>query len=176
MEPPDIIVRPAAETDLEAINGIYNPEIEHGIATWDATPWTLDQRRAWFCEHDAMNPVLVAEHAGQVIGFAYVTLVSKKHGWRFTREDTIYISPEFRGLKVGERLLGALLDALRELGVRLVIASITSSNEASIRLHQKFGFEVMGEMKNAGYKFGEWLSTTYLQVDLGEPGPLKPTW
>lgn len=176
MEPPDILVRAASEADLEAINAIHNPEIEHGTATWDTAPWSLEERREWFHEHDRMNPVLVAEHAGQVVGFAYVTLVSKKHGWRFTREDTIYISPDFRGLKVGERLLGALLDELRELGVRLVIASITSSNEASIGLHRKFGFEVMGEMKNAGHKFGEWLNTTYMQLDLGEPGPLKATW
>lgn len=176
MEPPDIVIRPAVEADLDAINGIYNAEIEHGVATWDTSAWSIEERRAWFGEHNAMNPVLVAEHLGQVIGFAYVTLVSKKHGWRFTREDTIYVAETFRGLKVGQRLLAALLDELRELGVRLVIASITSSNEASIRLHSQFGFEVMGEMKNAGYKFGEWLNTTYMQVDLGEPGPMKQTW
>lgn len=172
MEPPDITVRPATEADLEAINAIHNPEIEHGIATWDTAAWSIEERRAWFAEHDELTPVLVAEHAGQVVGFAYVTFVSKKHGWRFTREDTIYIAPEFQGLRIGERLLGALLERLREIGVRLVIASITSSNEASIRLHAKFGFEVMGEMKNAGYKFGEWLSTTYMQLDLGEPAPV----
>lgn len=176
MEPPAIVVRPATEADLEAINAIHNPEIAHGTATWDTVPWSIEERRDWFREHDAMNPILVADHMGQVVGFAYVTLVSRKHGWRFTREDTIYIAENFRGLKVGERLLDALLDVLRDLGVRLVIASITSSNEASINLHRKFGFEIMGEMKNAGYKFGEWLSTTYMQLDLGEPGPLKPTW
>jgi phosphinothricin acetyltransferase len=62
------------------------------------------------------------------------------------------------------------------MGVRLVIASITSSNEASIRLHAKHGFAVMGEMQNAGYKFGQWLNTTYMQVDLGEPDAHRATW
>ena len=171
-----IVIRPAAEADLEAVNRIYNAEIDFGLATWDTLPWTLDQRREWFADHDEMNPLLVAELAGEVIGFAYVTPVSKKHGWRFTREDTIYIEERFRGRGVGDRLLAALLERLREIGVRLVIASITSSNAASIRLHRKYGFEVIGEMKNAGYKFGQWLNTTYMQVDLGEPVPGKPTW
>ena len=171
-----ITIRPTIEADLATINAIYNREIEEGVATWDTAPWTSEQRRAWFAEHGHLTPVLTAECDGQVIGFAYASLVSQKHGWRFTREDTIYIAPEFRGQGVGERLLTALLDVLRDVGVRLVIASITSTNEASLRLHRKFGFEVMGEMKNAGYKFGQWMNTAYLQADLGEPNPRKPTW
>jgi phosphinothricin acetyltransferase len=176
MEPLLVTVRPGHETDLEAINRIHNPEIVHGTATWDVDPWTSEQRREWFAGHDALNPVLVAEHAGEVVGFAYVTLVSQKKGWRFTREDTIYIDERFRGRRVGDQLLAALLDVLRVLGVRLVIASITSTNQASIRLHAKYGFEVIGEMKNAGYKFGTWHSTTYMQLDLGEPAPGAATW
>ena len=174
--PLDLTIRPATEGDLDAINRIYNREIEHGTATWDTAPWTIEQRRAWFAGHDTMNPVLAAEHAGELVAFAYVTLVSQKHGWRFTREDTIYIDERSRGQGIGDRLLAALLSGLRELGVRLVTASITSTNEASIRLHAKHGFEVMGEMKNAGYKFGQWHSTTYMQLDLGEPAPGAPTW
>ncbi|MEO8539861.1 MAG: N-acetyltransferase family protein [bacterium] len=176
MEPPELTIRPATESDLEAINRIHNPEIEFGIATWDTVPWTIDQRRLWFLEHDELNPVLVAEIAREVVGFAYSSFVSQKHGWRFTREDTIYIDERYRGKRVADRLLPALLERLREIGVRLVIASITSSNEPSIRLHRKYGFEVMGEMKNAGYKFGQWLSTTYMQADLGEPPPNCRTW
>jgi phosphinothricin acetyltransferase len=172
----ELVVRPAAEADLPAINRVHNPEIIHGTATWDIDPWTLDQRREWFLGHDELNPVLVAEYEGEVVGFAYVTLVSQKKGWRFTREDTIYIAERYRGRGVGDRLLAALLKELRSLGVRLVIASITSTNQASIRLHTKYGFAVMGEMKNAGYKFGQWHSTTYMQLDLGEPAPGLQTW
>lgn len=169
-------IRRAEGRDLEAINRIYNAEIEEGTATWDTAPWTMEQRRAWFAGHDDLTPVFVAEHDGEPVGFAYVTLVSQKHGWRFTREDTIYVDERFRGQGVGDALLRALLDRLRAIGVRLVIASITSTNEASIRLHRKYGFEVMGEMRNAGYKFGRWMSTTYMQLDLGEPAASKPTW
>lgn len=169
-------IRPATVADLEAINRIYNAEIATGLATWDTEPWSLEQRRVWFAGHDNLTPVLVAEVAGVVAGFAYVTLMSSKQGWRFTREDTIYIDEQFRGLRIGNRLLAALLDECRELGVRLVVASITSTNEVSLRLHEKYGFTPVGQMKNAGHKFGEWHSTTYMQLDLGAPGPEKATW
>ncbi|MGE3073122.1 MAG: N-acetyltransferase family protein [Dehalococcoidia bacterium] len=176
MNEAECVIRQAVEGDLEAINRIYNLEIETGLATWDLEPWTLDERRTWFAGHDALTPILVAEVAGEIAGFAYVTLMSAKKGWRFTREDTIYIDERFRGRRLGEKLLAALLDVCRALGVRLVVASITSTNEASLRLHVKFGFTPVGEMKNAGHKFGAWHSTTYMQVDLGEPAPDRSTW
>jgi phosphinothricin acetyltransferase len=176
VEPLDLNIRPASEADLDAINRIYNQEIATGTATWDVTPWSLEQRRLWFAGHDALNPVLVAEARDELVGFAYVTLMSPKHGWRFTREDTIYVDERFRGRRVGDRLLAALLGELRALGVRLVVASITSSNDASLRLHARHGFVPVGEMRNAGHKFGEWLSTTYMQLDLGEPPAERRTW
>lgn len=172
----NLTIRPAQFEDLAEINRIYNAEILVGLATWDIEPWTMEQRTAWFAGHDELTPVLVAERDGELAGFAYVTLMSQKAGWRFTREDTIYLDERFRGQGIGDALLGALLQACCEVGVRLVVASITSTNAVSLRLHAKYGFNVVGELKNAGYKFGEWHSTTYLQLDLGVPGAGKPAW
>lgn len=172
-----VSIRPATTADLEAINRIYNHEIEHGTATWDIEPWTMERRKEWWAGHsDPMQPVLVAERDGRVIGFAYLTYVSQKYGWRFTREDTIYIDESCRGQGIGGLLLTAILDAARAMGARSIMASITSTNDVSIRLHQQFGFEVMGTWPNAGYKFGRWMDTTYLLLDLGEPERGKPTW
>jgi phosphinothricin acetyltransferase len=166
--PAALKIRPATVADLEAINRIYNQEIEHGTATWDTEPWTLERRRAWWAEHSGpLQPVIVAEDGTGVVGFAYLTLMSQKHGWRFTREDTIYIGEGARGRGVGAALLGALLEEARAIGVRLVVASITSTNEVSIRLHRRFGFEMVGTLRNAGYKFDRWMDTSYMQVDLG---------
>ncbi len=172
-----VSIRPAQEDDLEAINRIYNYEIEHGTATWDIEPWSIERRREWWAARaDPLQPVIVAEREGRVIGFAYLTYVSQKYGWRFTREDTIYIDESFRGQGIGRMLLTAILETAREIGARSIMASITSTNETSIRLHQQFGFEVMGSWPNAGFKFGEWLGTTYLLLDLGEPPRDKSTW
>jgi phosphinothricin acetyltransferase len=165
-----IIVRPATEADLPAILRIYNDEIATGTATWDEAPWTLEQRRTWFATHDDSQPVLIAETAdGEVAGFAYLTLMSSKSGWRFSREDTIYLDPAYRGRGIGRLLLETLLVRARELGLRLIVASITSDNTASITLHRNAGFESMGTMHHAGYKFGKWMDTTYMQLDLGAP-------
>ena len=159
-------VRPATTDDLPAIQRIYNDEILAGVATWDEEPWTMERRKAWFAEHDASQPVLVAECDGQVAGFACLTKMSQKSGWRFTREDTIYLAPEFRGRGIGRVLLTALIEEARRVGIHVVVASITTENEVSIHLHRSLGFEVVGTLREAGLKFGHRLDTCYLQLTL----------
>jgi phosphinothricin acetyltransferase len=162
--PEGLVIRAAHRDDLPAIHAIYNEAIETTTATWDEAPWPWEQRLAWWAGHDALTPVLVAEHGGAVVGFAYLTFMSAKSGWRFTREDTIYLHREYRGRGVGRVLLGALIDAARAIGVHLLVASITSDNEASIVLHRRLGFEVVGELREAGWKFGQRHTTTYMQL------------
>lgn len=162
----DVRVRPATLADLPAIQRIYNDEIIAGVATWDEEPWTMERREAWFSDHDGSQPVLVADCDGQVAGFACLTKMSQKSGWRFTREDTIYLDPAFRGRGIGRFLLTALLDEARRIGIHLVVASITTENDISLRLHRSLGFEVVGTLREAGLKFGRRLDTCYLQLTL----------
>ena len=161
-----VSIRTATEDDLAAILAIYNEAILTGVATWDEEPWTMAQRRAWWDAHDETQPVLVAEVEGEVAGFAYLTKMSAKSGWRFTREDTIYVDERLQGRGIGRLLLSALLGRARELGLRLIVASITSENAASLAMHEKLGFSVVGTLHNAGFKFGRWLDTTEMQLDL----------
>ncbi len=160
----EVIVRYAREADLEAIQRIYNHEVLNGTATWDEEPWPMEKRIAWFAEHDALSPLLVAEAHGQVVGFAALSKMSQKSGWRFTREDTIYLDAAWRGKGLGRRLLGDLLEEAWRMGMHVVAASITSENEVSIALHRALGFEVVGTLREAGLKFGRRLDTTYMQV------------
>lgn len=162
-------IRPATIDDLGEILRIYNEAIRDTTATWDEAPWSIERRREWWeSEHvdDPAAPVLVAEVDGQFAGFAYLSKMSNKSGWRFTREDTIYLDPRHQGNGLGRELLGALLDLAKERGLRTIVASITAENAASIALHRRLGFELMGTMHNAGYKFERWLDTTYWQLDL----------
>ena len=164
-------VRTATEGDLDAIHRIYNHAILTTTATWDEEPWPMERRQAWWEEHrapGAEQPVLVAECSGEVVGFAYLTLMSQKSGWRFTRENTIYIDEEWRRKGVGALLLEALLAEAERIGIRLVVASITSDNEASVALHGRFGFEIVGTLRDAGWKFGRRHSTTYMQRMIGD--------
>jgi phosphinothricin acetyltransferase len=165
------VIREANAEDLPGIDAIYNAEILTGVATWDLEPWSPERRRRWFEEHrtDPTQPVLVAEAAGEVVGFASLSKVSEKGGWRFTREDTVYVRTDWQGRGVGRALLEALIERARELPVRLIVASIESTNERSLALHRSLGFELIGEYRHAGFKFGAWRSTTYLGLDLGDP-------
>lgn len=164
-------VRQASEEDLPGIDLIYNAEILAGVATWDLEPWSEERRRRWFAAHaaDPTQPVLVAVADGEVVGFAALSSVSEKGGWRFTREDTVYVRPDCQGRGVGRALLGTLLEQARALPIRLVVASVESTNARSLALHRSFGFATIGEYRNAGFKFGAWRSTTYLGLDLGDP-------
>jgi phosphinothricin acetyltransferase len=162
-------IRDATGADLAAINRIYNDAIETTTATWDEVRWTDEKRREWFAEHGPSTPVLVAEVDGAVAGFAYLTLMSQKSGWRFTREDTIYLDPAFHRQGIGRRLLGDLLDRARALDVRLAVATISSDNAASMALHEALGFTFAGQLRGSGYKFDAWRDTIYMTHDL-RPG------
>jgi len=164
--PATVSIREATSADLEAINGIYNHAVRTSTATWDEVEWSIEKRVTWFEAHRSGTPVLVAECDGECAGFACVSRMSEKSGWRFTSEDTIYLDERFRGRGIGRALLRALLARAKEDGLRAIVASISSDNAVSLALHRSLGFEVVGELTNAGFKFGAWQSTTYLLCDL----------
>ena len=166
-------LRVATRADLPAINAIYNHEIEFGVATWDYDPWTIEAREAWFDERSLDEPVLVVELNGRVAGFGYLSWYRSKIGYRFTREDTLYLVPTYQRRGLGARLLEGLIEQARSLGMRALIAQIESSNEASIALHQNFGFERLGVERQVGYKFDRWLDAQPMQLLLPEGGPSK---
>src|SRR5687768_14621870 len=97
-------IRPATEADLVEINRIYNHEVATGVATWDIEPWSLERRHAWFAEHDASTPVLVADAPGvegTLAGFGYLALHRPRAGYRYSREDTLYVDPPYQRRGIG---------------------------------------------------------------------------
>lgn len=165
----ELCIRRARDADVPAIVDIYNHEVLTSTSTWDEQPQTVEQRRAWRHAMGPGEPVLVVEVGGAIAGFAYLHCMSDKAGWRFTREDTIYVHRDFRGRGIGRALLSALLDEARVLGMHTVVAVVSDDNEASISLHRSLGFEEAGRLRQSGYKFGRRLNTLYMQLLL-EPG------
>lgn len=164
------LVRIATRDDLPAINSIYNHEIEFGVATWDYDPWTLEARQAWFDERADDEPVLVIELDGHVAGFGYLSWYRSKIGYRFTREDSLYLVPTYQRRGLGARLLEALIEQAKALGLRTLIAQIETSNEASISLHENFGFGRLGIERHVGRKFDRWLDAQPMQLLLDGGG------
>ena len=169
----EVRLRAATAADLAAINEIYNEEIRTSVATWDYDPWTLEERRAWFEARDPSEPVLVADLDGRIAAFGYLSWYREKAGYRYTREDTLYVDPAYQGRGLGARLLAALIAQAQELGLRAVIAQIEAGNDVSIALHERHGFVRLGLEREVGYKFGRWLDAQPMQLLLPEGGPVS---
>ncbi len=160
-----MIVRAASETDLPAILDIYNEAALNTTATADTTPQKLDARREWYEHRRKLGlPVLVAEEDGRVVGWSSLSPYSNRAGYRFTAEDSIYVAADSRGVGVGKALLGPLIEAARDAELHLLVAKIDSANQVSIHLHERFGFEGVGVLREAIFKFDRWLDVTYMQM------------
>lgn len=163
-----INIRAATEADLPQLQAIYNEEVEHGISTLDLHPRTLEDRRAWLQEHNVENhPLIVSEENGEITGYASLSAYRAKEAYRSTVELSVYIARAWRRKGVATALMQAILTMAREdPNTHLVVSVITSGNEASERLHDRFGFTFCGTIPEVGVKFGTYQSIDnyYLKV------------
>ena len=165
-------VRDAAPADVPHCRAIYNHYVENSTVTFDETPMTLAQMRAKLAKAEQRGwPWLVAvSPGGEILGFAYVSAYRDKSAYRFTVEDSIYLGPAATGRGIGKALLGEIIERSRAAGLKEIVAVIADQGaEASIALHERFGFKEIGRMGRVGFKFGRWLGTVYLQLSL-KPG------
>jgi phosphinothricin acetyltransferase len=156
-------IRDARLGDLPAINDIYNYYVSNTTATFHEQPMSIEERRAWWAEHEGKYPVLVAESAGQLLGWAELSCYSGRCAYRFTVEDSIYLQPEACGQGLGRSLLAALLDRGAGADYHSVVAVIGAESEPSIGLHRALGFREVGWLREVGFKFGRWLDVVIMQ-------------
>ena len=151
-------IRVARREDLQQLLDIYNYEVVHGVATLDLQPKSLEEWGQWFDAHNIKNhPLLVAEQAGRVAGYASLSPYRSKEAYRSTVELSIYIGPDFRRQGVATALMEAILQAARQDPLtHTVVSVITDGNEASRKLHEKFGFTYCGAIREVGMKFGAY--------------------
>ena len=166
-----IRVRPAQREDCPGILEIYNDAVLTTTATYDYDLRTLAHRQAWFDDHQKTGlPIFVAlESTGRIVGWSALNRYHDRMGYRFTTENSIYIAADMRGQGIGKQLLSPLIETAKTIGVHAIIAAIDSANDASIRLHARFGFETVGHFKRVGYKFDRWLDVIYMELLLPEP-------
>jgi len=165
----ELVIRRAVESDLTGINRIYNREVREGFATWELDEWPDEQRLVWFRSRTDEEPVFVAEVDGVLAGFAYLTKYRGRRGYRFTRENTVFVDLPFQRRGVGRALLAAVVEAARTMGLRSVLAFVDVENVGSIELHRAFGYAEFGQEFETGYKFGVWRSNVQLQLLLERP-------
>lgn len=167
-----MLVRPATDADVAAIASLLNARLDRTSVVWTDTPHTADDILRWLDDHET---VLVAEDRDDVVGFAafgwFRDAVSRP-GYRFTVENTIHVREDQWGRGVGRDLMHALIGEARASGKHVMVAAVDGANEASMRFHERLGFEEVARMAEVGAKFGRWQDLVLLQLRLDErPAP-----
>ena len=169
-----LLIRDAVHGDLPAICDIYNDAVLNSTAIWNDQPVDLGNRQAWFSARQAQcYPILVAVEAEEVVGYASFGDWRPFDGFRHTVEHSVYVRNDQRGKGLGPLLMQALIERARACDKHVMVAAIESGNQASIRLHERLGFSVTGQMAQVGTKFGRWLDLTFMQLMLN-PGAQPP--
>ena len=167
-------IREVRGSDAEAIAAIYAHHVCHGTASYDTDPPSPEFHAEKIARIAAAGwPFLVAEEDGAVAGYAYVTQFRDRAAYRFTAEDSIYVHPERMGRGIGRSLLNALLKRSSTYGFRTIIAVIGGAEPASIALHASCGFREVGRLSAVGFKFGRWLDSVYMQIELSQAGVIR---
>lgn len=156
-------IRPATEKDQSDILAIYNDAVMHTTATFDTELRSMESQMEWYRKHKSNHPVLVAEKDGKIIGWASLSPWSDRCAYDTTVEVSVYLEPASRGKGIGAELLNAVTLDGGKYGNHTVLSRITSDNLASIRIHEKAGYNIVGIMKEVGFKFGKFLDVTMMQ-------------
>jgi L-amino acid N-acyltransferase YncA len=165
-----LIIRPSTEADLPAITAIYAHHVLTGTGTFEVDPPSLDDMRGRRADVLSKGlPWLVAADGDKILGYAYCNWFKPRPAYRFSAEDSIYLSPEAAGKGLGRTLLAELMAQAQRAGVRKLIAVIgDSANAGSIGVHRSAGFQHLGVLKSCGWKFDKWLDVVLMDKALGE--------
>jgi L-amino acid N-acyltransferase YncA len=169
-------IRPTVVADLAAITEIYEHAVRFGTATFELVPPDLaEMTRRFHALMDGGLPYFVAVLDGRVVGYAYASSYRPRPAYRFTVENSVYLQPAIHRRGIGRQLLQRLIRECEARGFRQMIAVIgDSANAASIGLHSRCGFQMIGTHPTVGLKFGRWLDSVTMQLALGEGATSVP--
>ena len=150
--------------DLQAILEIINYNILNSTALYDYSTRTLENQNAILNEKLSKGfPIIVALENDIVVGFGYYSEFRFREAYKFTVEHSVYVNQNHIGKGIGKLLLLELIRLAKEQNLHTMIGVIDSENKSSIDFHEKFGFEIVGNIKESGYKFNRWLHSIIMQ-------------
>jgi L-amino acid N-acyltransferase YncA len=163
-----IKLRDAVLADVPRICAIHNQGIEDRVATLDLDPHTLDEQQEWFNRHGPGYPVIVAETADAIIGWASLNPFSPRPAYRFVADLSVYIERQWRGKGVGTLLLREIEMRGHSLGYHKIVLSAFPFNQAGMQLYKKFGFRTVGIYREQGLIDGRWVDTIIMEKVLAK--------
>ncbi|MFG2501483.1 GNAT family N-acetyltransferase [Streptomyces sp. NPDC048441] len=167
----EVQVRPGAEADLGALTDIYNHYVRETAITFDTTVFLPEERRPWLLSHpeDGPHRLKVAQErdSGRILGYATSSPFRAKPAYATSVEVTVYCAPDTGGRGIGTLLYKALFEALEGEDLHRAYAGIAQPNDASARLHARFGFRHIGTYKEVGRKFGRYWDVAWYERPIG---------
>lgn len=172
-----LLIRDAKEADMEAVQAIYQKYVLQSLATFEETPPSAIELNARRKAVRALGlPYVVAESEGRIVGYSYANTYRPRQAYRYTVEDSIYVADGMGGRGIGSALLGELIARCEAGPWRQMLAVIgDSGNRGSISLHRRFGFQHVGILRSAGFKFERWVDSVLMQRPLGEGDRSSPS-
>lgn len=167
----DLTIRPATPDDAAACADIYGHYVRNTHVSFESEPPSTEEMARRIAGCTARHAWLVAQAAsGQdVVGFAYGAPYSPREAYRWSVETSVYLEVGRRRTGAGRALYEALFERLAARGYRRLVAGLALPNDASLGLHLALGFEVVGTLREIGWKHGQWHDVMRLQKDLA-PG------
>lgn len=168
-----VTIRNGESADLNSLVEIYNYYVSHTHVTFDTTPFLVTDRIQWFNQFSEGGPyrLLVAERAGEVLGYATSTRFKAREAYNTSVETTVYLDPAACGKGNGSLLYGALLDKLvADPAVHRAYGGVALPNDASVALHSKLGFERVGSYHEVGFKFDRYWDVDWFEKDVAGDG------
>ena len=167
-DPMKVEIRPAEKDDLDAMLAIYNDAIINTTAVYDYQPRASETQRQWFETKQAQRlPVFVAHDGATIVGFGSFGPFRPWPAYQYTAENSLYVDSAHRRKGAGQALLDSLLQAAQTGGYHAMVAGIDATNEASLALHRKAGFQPVAHFREVGWKFERWLDLVFMERMLG---------
>lgn len=161
-------IRLATPADREALAAIYGPIVRDTTISFELDPPPPEEMARRVESTLAMYPWLVYEEGSRVLGYAYATSFRPRLAYRWSVETSVYIDPRAHRRGVGRGLYRSLFGLLALQGFVSAFAGIALPNPASVALHEKEGFELIGVYRHVGFKLGDWRDVGWWQRDLNE--------
>ncbi len=158
-----LTIRQATVNDMSVVADIYNEAILNTTATFDTEVKSLENRIQWLSQHSSMNPVIVGECNGEVVGWASLSRWSDRSAYDSTAEVSVYIHKDFRNRGFGRKLLEVITIEGEKAGLHTILSRITQDNQKSVHLHEVFGYKHVGVLKEVGMKFDKFLDVYMMQ-------------
>ena len=157
-------IRNAKSTDSEKIADIYNYYVENTHHSFEIEPVTAAEIQARISAIIETYPYLIAEENGEVIAYAFASCYKPRSAYKKSVEVSVYVKNDLKQKKIGTKLYARLFDELSKMDVHAVIAGISLPNEASVKLHERFGMEKVAHFREVGFKLGRWIDVGYWEL------------